>query len=314
MSQTTLNTQAFIDAEIYSTFILENMHEGLLPETMYRNVTDFPHGTELNIKTIGTTTLQETEEDTPVAFSPIDTGTVTLHITEFPADGWYVTDKLREDGSQIEQLMAMRSEESTRALQEYFETKFLSTAAGSHTDNSPNLINGFAHRIASAESGNVLSLDHLIAMKLAFDKAKVPAANRVLLCDPVVEATLNKMITPITSDYGAFAEEILVNGFSKEHRFIRNLFGWNIVTTNMLPKGSFADGTTTVTDGVANIFMSVADDNTKPIMGAWRRMPKVEGYRNVTYRRDEFSVTARFGFGAQRLDTLGTLITSASNY
>lgn len=77
--------------------------------------------------------------------------------------------------------------------------------------------------------------------------------------------------------------------------------------------GSFGDGTTTVTNGVANVFMSVADDNTKPIMGAWRRMPKVEGERNKDLRRDEFVTSSRWGLGAQRVDTLGILITSAVN-
>jgi len=58
--------------------------------------------------------------------------------------------------------------------------------------------------------------------------------------------------------------------------------------------------------------MSILDDNTKPIMAAWRRMPKAEGERNVKLKRDEFDVTSRFGFGAQRLDTLGCVLTSAS--
>jgi hypothetical protein len=58
--------------------------------------------------------------------------------------------------------------------------------------------------------------------------------------------------------------------------------------------------------------MSVADDNTKPIMAAWRRMPKVEGERNKDLRRDEFVTSARWGFGTQRVDTLGVVITSAT--
>jgi hypothetical protein len=59
--------------------------------------------------------------------------------------------------------------------------------------------------------------------------------------------------------------------------------------------------------------MSVADDNLKPIMAAWRRMPKAESERNKDLRRDEFVVSARWGFGTQRVDTLGVLITSAVN-
>ena len=63
---------------------------------------------------------------------------------------------------------------------------------------------------------------------------------------------------------------------------------------------------------VVNVFMSILDDNTKPIMAAWRRMPKTEGGRNKDLKRDEFDVTARFGFGAQRIDTLGCILTSAT--
>ena len=105
---------------------------------------------------------------------------------------------------------------------------------------------------------------------------------------------------------------VLVDGFDGDHEYVMNLYGWNIITSNRLPKGSFGDGTTTVTTGVANVFMSVADDNTKPIMAAWRRMPKVEGERNKDLRRDEFVTSARWGFGTQRVDTLGILITDAT--
>ena len=224
-----------------------------------------------------------------------------------------MTDDLREDGSQIEQLMAARSVESTRALQETFESRFLSVCNAAQTNANPNTINGFAHRIASAETNNVFALKHLIAMRLAFDKANVPDSGRVFICDPVVEATLNGLVT-ITHDVSPFGERILKEGMARGQRFVMQLFGWDIITSNRLPTGTFSDGTTSVTGGVANIFMCVLDDNTKPIMAAWRRMPKVEGERNKDRARDEFVTRCRWGMGPQRVDTLGVLITSASNY
>lgn len=48
--QNRANTQAFIEAEQYSAFILRNLEDGLLPQTFYRNVTDFSSGTMLHIK------------------------------------------------------------------------------------------------------------------------------------------------------------------------------------------------------------------------------------------------------------------------
>ena len=312
MAQNRANSTAFIESEQYSAFILRNLHDGLLPGAMFRNVSDFGSGTTLHIKTVGTVTIQDGAEEVPFDYSPIESGEVTLTITDYIGDAWYVTDELREDGAQVEALMAARSQESTRAIQETFETRFLAKCNSSQTNANANSINGFAHRIASAVANNIATLDHFISMKLAFDKANVPMAGRVAIVDPVVGATLDRLVS-VGRDVTAFGEMILKDGWSRDHQFLMNLYGWNIITSNRLAAGSFSDGTTTVTTGVANVFMSVADDNTKPIMAAWRRMPKVEGERNKDLRRDEFVTSARWGFGTQRVDTLGILITSAVN-
>lgn len=313
MAQLTTNTSAFIEAEQYSSFILNNLHDGLLGEQFWRNVSDFGSGTTLHIKTIGSVTIQDAAEDVPLIYNPIESGQVTLTITQYKGDAWYVTDDLKEDGAQIDALMAARSIEGTRAIQEVFETTFLATANSAQTNANPNTINGFAHRIASTETNGVFSLSQLIAMRLAFDKANVPAEGRVFIVDPVVEATLNGLVT-ITHDVTPFGERILRDGLASGQRFVMQLFGFDIITSNRLPHGTFSDGTTSITNAVANIAMCVLDDQTKPIMVAWRRMPKTEGERNKDRRRNEFVTTCRYGMGAQRVDTLGVIITSAVNY
>ena len=313
MAQLTTNTTAFIEAEQYSKFILLNLHDGLLGEQFYRNVTDFGSGTTLHIKTIGSVTVQDAAEDVPLVYNPIESGEVTLTITQYKGDAWYVTDDLREDGAQIDALMAQRAAEGTRAIQEVFETTFLATANAAQTNANPNTINGFPHRIASTETNNVFALSQLIAMRLAFDKANVPAEGRVFICDPVVEATLNGLVT-ITHDVTPFGEGILRDGLSSGMRFVQQLFGFDIILSNRLPRGTFSDGTTSVSNAVANIAMCVTDDQTKPIMVAWRRMPKTEGERNKDRRRDEYVTTCRYGMGPQRVDTLGVIITSAVNF
>lgn len=311
MAQNRANSVAFIEAEQYSAFILRNLHDGMLPGSFYRNVSDFGSGNTLHIKTIGSVTIQDGAEEVPFDYTPIESGEVTMTITDYVGDAWYVTDELREDGAQVEALTAARSQESTRAIQETFETRFLSKCNSSQTNAATNLVNGFAHRIASAETNNVIALSHFISMKLAFDKANVPMGGRVAIVDPIVGATLSKLIT-MTGTVTPFGQSILESGFERDHQFLMNLYGWNIITSNRLPTGStFGDGTTTVTNGVANIFMNVADDQMKPIMAAWRRMPRVEGERNKDLRRDEFVTSARFGFGTQRVDTLGVVVTSA---
>jgi hypothetical protein len=315
--QLTTNTRAFVEAEVYSAFILLNLHDGLLPGMFYRNVTDFGSGDTLHIKTVGDVTIQDAAEDTPLVYNPIETGTITMSISEYKGDAWYVTDDLREDGTDIDRLMTERSTSSTRAFQEVFETRFFEVCNAAQTDANANLVNGFAHRISSAVATtgheNTFSLDHLIAMRLAFQKANCPDGGNVFICDGTVEATLNRLVT-ITNDVSPFGQKILEAGMTRGMQFIMKLFGWDIITSNRLDQGTFSDGTTSITNGVANVFMNILDDQTKPIMHALRRAPKAEGERNKDRARDEFVVRSRYGFGVQRVDTLGILITDSTKY
>ena len=312
MITSTSNT-AFIEAEQYSSFILENMHDGMLPTTFYRDVSDFGSGETLHIKTIGEAQIQEVSENEALKYSPIETGEVQLRITDYVGDAWYVTDKMRQDGAQIEQLLAARGREATRAIQEFVETKSLATLNDAQTPDDANLINNFAHRIVGTGSNETLAQIDLINMKLAFDKAEVPYGGRIGIVDPVVGATLDSLYQTTSSvDNNPTAQAILEGGFQRDHDFIISLFGWNIMSSNRLPPVAAA-GDLNTTPGVANIFMCIADDQCKPLMLAWRQQPKVEGDRNKDKQRDEFVQTTRMGFGAQRVDTLGVIITSATS-
>lgn len=327
MSQNLGNTTAFIEAQQYSQFILDNLPDVLLPEGFYRDVSDFGTGTTLNIKTVGSVTLQDAAEDVPLVFNPIDTGSITLAITDYVGDAWRVTDDLREDGSQIDTLMGMRAMESTRAFGEQHETKFLSTAATVQTLANLNLVNGRPHRWVGSAASNthVIRLEDFIAMRLAFDKANVPTSGRIAIVDPIVGATIDKLVLNTTSvSYNPQFEGLMTTGFTATHKFLRNIMGFDVYTSNYLPVKTATEAInassygltseTAAVGDVCNIFMCVADDSCKPIMHAWRRQPKTEGWRDEETRSDKFQVTSRFGLGAQRLDTLGVIITSSTVY
>lgn len=312
--QKTDNTRAFIEAEQYSDFILKNLEDGLLPDTFYRNVSDFMKGDTLHIKTIGEVTLQEGEEDVPFSYNPIETGEVTFQITEYVGDSWYVTDDMREDGTQTEELMVQRAVAHTRALQERFESDYLKTAAQVFENATDGVVvNDQPHFIVSGETNDIFSLDYLIQLQLSADVANVPAEGRVFIVAPVVGATLNTNVS-ISNDVTPFAAEILRAGVSTGMRFRGEWFGWDIIVSNRLHRGAADDGTNTIADAVFNIGMCVLDDQTKPIMGAWRRLPSVEGGRNKDHRRDEYTDSARYGFGVQRIDTLFCVATSPTAY
>ena len=328
MAQLTSNTTAFIESQQYSQFILDNLHDYLLPEGMYRDVTDFGSGTTLNIKTVGTVTLQDAAEDTPLNFTNIDTGTITLAITDYIGDAWKVSDDLREDGSQVDTLMAMRAMESTRALGENHESRFLAVANAAQTTTETNLVNARPHRWIAGGAGVTnrrMTLGDFVEMKLSFDKANAPASGRIAIVDPIVEASLNTLIssTSVVNNTPQF-QGILNEGFARDHRFVRNIMGWDVYTSNFLPSltateainGASLDlaNTTAAIGDKANIFMCVADDSCKPVMHAWRRAPQTEGWRAEEERGDKYQVTSRFGFGVQRLDTLGVILTDSATY
>lgn len=313
MAQNRANSSAFIETEKYSSLILTNLHDGLLPGLFYRNVTDFGSGSTLNIKTVGSVTVQDVAEDVAVDYTPIESGTIQMVIKEHVGDAWYVTDELKEDGAQIDALMTARSMESARALKEVHETRFLKAAAAPLIGGAPNPVNGFNRTLVGSGSNNTITIGDFLAMKVAFDKANVPLGRRVAIVDPLTAASLASQVS-LQADISDFGREVLMNGFDRDHEYKWNIHGWHIITSNRLPRGAFGDGTDTVSDGVANIFMSVADDNTKPIMHAWRRMPSIETERNKDLRRQEFVTTARYGFGVQRLDTLGVIVTNATTY
>lgn len=327
MSHTTANTTAFIEAQQYSQFILDNLPDYQLPEGFYRDVSDFGTGTTLNIKTVGTVTIQDAAEDVPLVFNPIDTGTITLTITDYVGDAWRVTDDLREDGSQIDTLMSMRAVESTRALAAHHESRFLTVANAAQTAANLNLINGRPHRWIGGGSGittRTMSLSDFVAMKLAFDKALVPEMGRIAIVDPIVEASLNSITNLVNVSNNPMFEGLVTEGFARNHKFIKNIFGFDVYTSNHLPQltateainaSSYTLANTTAQVGdYANLFMCVADDSCKPIMHAWRRAPKTEGWRDHENRADNFQVTSRFGLGAQRVDTLGVILTSSTAY
>lgn len=311
MTQNSANSAAFIEAEVYSQFMLDNLDDGFLPTQFYRNVSDFNSGSTLNIKTIGTVALQEVAEGTPLIYNPIDTGNVQLSISDYAGDAWAISDILRQDGAQVEQLMASRAMESTRAFQVDAESRFLRTSAQAVTDT--NTINGFDHNYVATGTNSTLILADIISMGLAFDKANVPTVGRVMVVDPVVAATMQLFFT---ANYQANSSpkftSMLESSFVNEGRFVTNLYGFDIYTSNRLhivEAGETSEGST---GQVANIAMCVADDNCKPLMYASRQAPMAETSRNKDLRQDEFIVTARDGFGIQRNDTIGVIFTSAT--
>lgn len=322
----TTNTDPAIRAIVHSQMMLEVLQDGYLPEGLHRDVTDFGDGTQLQIPTLGEMTLFDLVEEQPTPMSALSTGTIGLTINQHKGVAGYVTDKLKEDGYKAAAVEAAIVPSSLRSIKEAYETDMLATAVntanGIITLSDPNVYNGVDHRWIANGTNNTLTLEDFVYAKLAFDKANVPEEGRIAIVDPITEASINSLANLINVSNNPQFEGMVTSGFAKGRKFIRNIFGFDVWTSNRLPRiasesitpGTGSVGDTTITNGVNNIFMSIADDQTRPFMGAMRRMPRVEGHRNVSERRDEYHVTARWGFAPQRGETLISVITSANLY
>jgi hypothetical protein len=319
----TANQAALIKAQVYSNVILESLQEGLLPEGLIRDVSDFGDGETLFIPVKGETTLRDYVEDTDVKYDPIDTGQVSLSITEYVTAATYVTRKLRQDSYAISAIEADIPADHVRLIKERYESDVLKAHSQAQVAADPNTINGFDHRWV-ANSGTtlgVVTLEDFLYMKLAFDKAHVPEEGRIAIVDSIVEASLNKAVADQAFVNNPQFEGLVGEGFAKSRRFVRNIFGFDVwvsdrcervaaETINGGPQGASTAGT----DLVANVFLSVLDDMTKPVMGAWRQHPITDGEFVKNKQRDEFVTSSRWGLGAQRLETLGVVLSSQTLY
>ena len=321
MAFTSTSNTAFVEAEVQSRFILTNLPDVDLPESFYRDVTDFPNGTQLNIPTVGARTIQDVSERKEIVPTALTSGQITLTISEEEGDAFYVSDNAREESWDMDALLTQNSVEQTRAIQASRETKFFAACNSAQTASAVNAVNGFDHRWVTNGTSGKIELDDFRKMKAVFSKANNPNFARVAFVDGVVAAQIEASFTASTSvDNNIRFEGVITEGFAKEHKFLYNVFGWDIYETERLPgitsetiaASTLGSTSASPADSVANVFMCIADDNCKPMMHAWRRMPKVRTWRDEPLRSDMFAMSQRYGYGNQRVDSLGVVITSAT--
>lgn len=316
MAQLTSNSSNVIRQQVYSAALQESFKDHLLGQVLYNDMTaEFPDGDTFDVDQIGQVTLQDYSEDAPIDYSAIDTSRITLSLTDYPQDGFYMTDKLKSDSAKADRVFAVRVKESLYAFNKKLESDIYKACNDSQTAADLNSINGEPHREALASGYTAQQLvDKIADIKLSFDKANVPEAGRILIVDPTVENTLNKLsgTAVLVADSPRF-EGLLETGFSRDHRFVRNIHGFDVFVSNLLPDiASETVDSVSVTSGKCNIAMCIADEDCKPIMGVIRQRPAPEMERNAGMKRDEWSATARWGFASYRPESLYCLLTDNS--
>lgn len=315
---TTSNSSLLTRAELWSSELKETLQDDLMMTGYIDWMTEFPDGTQFTVPSVGDAQVQDYVEDTAVEYLPMDTGEWTFTISEYLQSGTYITRKNEQDSFYMSQLVSSFVPKQRRAIMEHFETTALSRPEEvlGATANGQYDINGVHHRMSGGNSGYIEVADFAYALH-SLKKANVPQTNLVAIVDPSVEFTINTLSNLVNVSDNPRWEGIINDGVATGMKFIKNIFGFDVYTSNYLPDVTDnalpeRDGTTTndfsTTPGKASYFFSAAGD-VLPWKGAWRQEPIVDAEWNKDFQRTEFVTTARYGVKLFRPENMVSIVT-----
>jgi hypothetical protein len=299
---------------VWSSQLKEIVQDELNAQGYVRWLSDFPDGDTFTIPSIGEATVRDYVENVPVVYDAFDTGEFQFTIGTYLQSGTYITDKAMQDGYYMEQLVGAFVPKQARALMEKLESDILalgaSGASGGQTAASTNAINGAAHRFVGTGASEAIAPADFARALHSLKKANMPDVNLMAIVDPSVEYVLNTITNLVNLSNNPMWEGIVSSGLASGRRFVKNVYGFDVYTSNYLPKSQNETiGGLTTASGVANIFTSLAGDDLKPFVGAFRQMPRVESERNKDFQREEFITTARYGLKVYRPENLVVCLT-----
>lgn len=313
---TTGNTSLLTRAEVWSRELKEILRDELMAQTYVRWLQEFPDGDTFKIPSIGQAYVDDYAEDESVKYRPLDTGQFTFQITEYLSSGTYVTKKAEQDMFYMNELVSRFVPEQERAIMEHVEEAILGLQSAQTAGNT-NDINGGKHRYA-AGNGGIIELADFARANLSLNLANVSANNRVAIVDPSVAYTIETLTNISNVSNNPMFEGIVSSGIATGMRFVRNVYGFDVYTSQRLATISSetlveGDGTNSASRAgyKANLFFS-ADATVTPFIGAWRQMPEVDTEYNKDFQRTEFVTTARYGVKLYRPENLVVVLSNPS--
>jgi hypothetical protein len=305
--------------ELYQGSLEKQFDDWLIGRPLFDDKTGiFPDGDSLDVTLTADRDVADYTENTQITYDGMTTSRASLTVTAYKQDGFFVTDRMKQDAHQSEAFFQENVHKSGIAMATDMETACLATA-NSQTLGADNAVNGASHRFQGGGTGGALTIDDIMYVKYSFDKAYVPTENRVLIVTPEMEYELNKLlnITEVSngSNFNFDVQGLVQTGFGDKLNIVRNIAGINIMVSHNLPaitaetlalSGGTGGGAIT---GTGCIAMSMANDTSMPFMGVVRQRPETEFFRNTNLKRDEWSATCRYGFALKRPETLITIAT-----
>ncbi len=309
----TSNSDHLIRSEIWSSQLKEVLEDDLQGMKYVNWLTEFPDGNTFTIPSIGEATVRDYAENEPVVYDALDTGEFQFSITEYLSSATYITNKNKQDMFYMNQLVSSFVPKQRRSIDEHVESTIFGLQS-QQTAADRNLINGAPHRMVANEGGadDLIQVADFAKAMYSLKKGNVPQSNMIAIVDPSVEYTINTLTNLTNVSNNPMWEGIVESGMGTGMRFIKNIYGFDVYTSNYLADvASETINGDTVTNGKANLFFSAASD-VLPFIGAWRQMPSVDSEYNKDQQRDEYVTTARYGVKLYRPENLVTIISDPS--
>jgi hypothetical protein len=318
---TTANMDLLTRSEIWSGELKDILRDEMQAQKYVRMLSGFPDGNQFTIPSIGQAQVDDYAEDTPVIYRPMDTGEFTFTIDEYLSSASYITKKAEQDAFYSAELKSRFVPEQERAIMEHFERTSLATPEVGVAANSTASIDNIAHRWAGSGSGAFITVGDFARARFALKKANVPDTNLIAIVDPSVEFVLNTLSNLVDVSNNPRWEGIVSSGIATGMTFIRNIYGFDVYTSNYLKEVTDnaltnAAGTPANVDfssvaGKANLFFS-ANPSVTPFVGAWRQMPEVDYEYNKDLQRHEYVTTARYGVKLYRPENMVRVVTKTN--
>lgn len=300
-----------IRSNLWSSQLKEVFDAELMGMQYVDIITDFPDGTTLNIPSIGQAEVLDYVEGQAVRYSSMDTGNFTFTIDQYKSSATFITNQMKQDSFYMGKLVSSFVPKQNRAIQAAMEAKILNVGPLAQTAASTNAINGAAHRWIGSGTNETMAPQDFAKALYALQKANVPMTNLVAIVDPSVEYALNTMTNLVNMSNNPRWEGIIGTGLSSGMRFIKNIYGFDVYTSQFLHTNASTENIgspTTAAGAVNNLFFSAAGD-AKPIVGAIRQSPNVDSEYNKDLQREEYVTTSRYAFKLYRPENMVVVVT-----
>lgn len=311
------NSSLLIRAEVWSNQLKDVLTDELQAQ-QYVDWISFPDGETLTIPSMGDMDVSDYEEDSAIEYTPLATGEFQFSITEYVGSATYITMKNRQDSMFAARLEASFVPKENRAIQVRLEGDILDQGQpgtpNGQTASNLNNYNGAAHRWVGSETVNTvrtIGFEDFAKARFALKKAHVPMTNLVAIVDTSVEFVFNTLAPTLDVTYNPMWTGIVSDSIATGMKFSRNIYGFDVYTSEYLPTIAAGETINTVASGTnakANLFFSAASD-MKPFIGAWRQYPKVDAEFNKDRQREEYVTTARYGVKLYRPENFITVLT-----